>query len=236
MDKLEKIKNKRKKKKLKRDWKMAGLALVVLALFVFNYFFDISLRHNAMIAGIALGNAELSAEDEQAAMTFLKFRQIKKTAIPFGIPEVYGKELDVSFDDVQESMNKMRGMGPTYGTEGEKLTLTGDELKRFVDIGQKTACEYCCGVRILVNDDGSAACGCAHSIVMRGLAAYLIQNHSNDMTDDEILETINKWKQTFFPKQTLAAIFDELKQDGDTDIDTMLKEFPDFLPQMVGGC
>lgn len=43
-------------------------------------------------------------------------------------------------------------------------------------------------------------------------------------------------EKTFFPKQTLAAKFEELKKTGDEDIETLLEEFPDFLPQMVGGC
>ena len=34
---------------------------------------------------------------------------------------------------------------------------------------------------------------------MRGLAKYLITNHPNEFTDDQILEELGKWKILFFP-------------------------------------
>lgn len=48
---------------------------------------------------------------------------------------------------------------------------------------------------------GEAACGCAHSYAMRGLAKYLMKNHGTEFTDDEILEELGKWKTLFFPTQ-----------------------------------
>ncbi len=51
---------------------------------------------------------------------------------------------------------------------------------------------------------GAAACGCAHSYAMRGLAKYLIRNHASEFTDDEILEELGKWKTLFFPGQIQA--------------------------------
>lgn len=230
--------NKKIKKgdRVKMNYPVVVGALLLLGVFVFNQFFEISYRHSVMMNEMKIDGQNLSAEEQQAAMSFLKFKKIKSAAIPFGVPEVYGMELDVNYEEVQGSMDKMVGMGPTYGGEDEKIILEGDQLQRFIDIGMLTACEYCCGVTTLVKDDGSAACGCAHSIVMRGLAAYLIKNHSDEMSDEEILAEINNWKKTFFPQQTLTAAFDDLKQAGDEDIDALLQEFPDFLPQMVGGC
>lgn len=46
---------------------------------------------------------------------------------------------------------------------------------------------------------GDAACGCAHSFAMRGLAKYLITNHGSEFTDEQILDELAKWKTLFFP-------------------------------------
>lgn len=212
------------------------IALLLLGVLAFSRFFEVEIRSKGTVSPAVLFGEDVSLEDEQAVRAFLKFRKIKSEAIPLGVPNVYGEELGVSLDKVQESMNKMRVFGPTYGTDDKKIKLEGEELERYIKIGEQTACQYCCGVKTLVKEDGEAACGCAHSIVMRGLAAYLIKNHSDRFSDEEILAEINKWKKVFFPKQTLAAKFEELKKAGDEDIETLLQEFPDFLPQMVGGC
>ena len=179
----------------------------------------------------------LSQEDRDlaAASAYLKFKEIKSSFIPSGIPKVYGKELNISFDEVQDAINKVRVFGPTYGEEGKKIILTGADLERYIKIGSQTACEYCCGVKTLVREDGEAACGCAHSIMMRGLAAYLIKNHP-ELSDEQILNELNTWKITYFPKQTLSIRLKELEESGESGIKEILEEFPDFLPQMVGGC
>ena len=173
--------------------------------------------------------------DLKAASAFLRFREIKRSFTPSGVPDVYGEELNISFDEVQDAIDKVRVYGPTYGEEGKKIILTGDDLNRYIDIGFRIACEYCCGVKTLVREDGTAACGCAHSIMMRGLTAYLIKNHP-EMSNDKILDELEKWKITYFPKQTLSEKFKELEEAGETGIKEILEEFPDFLPQMVGGC
>lgn len=177
----------------------------------------------------------LSDEDLAAVQAFLRFREIKNEFIPTGVPDVYGEELNISFDQVQDAINKVRVFGPTYGVEGKKIALTGPDLKRYKKIGASIACEYCCGVKTLTKEDGTAACGCAHSIMMRGLAAYLIKNHP-EVSDEWILEELTKWRITFFPKQTLSVKLKELEEAGETGIEELLQEFPDFLPQMVGGC
>lgn len=173
--------------------------------------------------------------DEEAAQAFLRFRKIKKEFIPSGIPAIYGKELNISFDKVQDAINKVMVFGPTYGEPGKKIKLKGKDLKRYIDITSQTSCRYCCGAKSLVFENGEAACGCAHSIMMRGLAAYLIKNHPG-LSDKEILAELNKWQRAFFPKQTLAQKLLEMEEKGETGIEEILREFPEFLPQMVGGC
>ncbi|MBU1017133.1 hypothetical protein KJ678_03170 [Patescibacteria group bacterium] len=169
---------------------------------------------------------------------YLKFKDIKESFMPSGIPEVYGQKLGISFDNVQDAINKISALDPTYGKDGEKIALTDltpSELERYKKVGVSIACEYCCGVKTLTQEDGTAACGCAHSQMMRGLSAYLIKNNP-DVSNDWILEELNKWKRTYFPKQTLSAELDKLAKSGEPGMDQLLKEFPDFLPQMVGGC
>lgn len=228
---LKRFKRAKKKPEKFNPWKAA--TLILMGLVVFSYFFEVEIhRRGTNYTGRALGE---STEDQAACQAYLRFRELKASVIPSGIPEIYGQELGVSFDEVQDGINKLVPFGPTYGKEGTKIKLEGGDLDRYIRIGQQTACQHCCGVTTLVDDKGVAACGCAHSIAMRGLIAYLIKKHPQT-SDEEILAEANKWLATFFPKQTLAAKIDELKKSGDVTAEELLEEFPDLLPQMVGGC
>lgn len=175
-----------------------------------------------------------------------------KLAIAAGSPNLYGNELNISFDQVQQSMNIMKQFDPTYGQN--KIILNGDNLKRYTDIGLKISCEYCCSAKSIVNQSGQAACGCAHSQAMRGLAAYLIQNHGQEYSNDEILRELARWKGVYFPKQTIQKLTNQL-QNGNFTPDTaslvLGLKLPNYgsgnqsaplpseinnLPSMVGGC
>jgi hypothetical protein len=214
------------------------LGMVLLGLYEAGFF---SSKQQAGISQVLPKTPEETPEitektplsDEEAAQAFLKFREIKNSFIPSGVPAVYGQELNISFDQVQDAINKVAPLDPTYGQK--KITLTGDDLKRYIDVGSKIACEFCCGVQTLVFENGEAACGCDHSQMMRGLSAYLIKNHP-EISNDRILEELKKWKITYFPKQTLTQELDRRLKAGETDIQAILEEFPEFLPQMVGGC
>ncbi|MFQ6020643.1 MAG: hypothetical protein ACE5J4_01320 [Candidatus Aenigmatarchaeota archaeon] len=126
------------------------------------------------------------------------------SVIPNGIPSIYGQELGISFDDVSPN-------SPTKADEtirklafyDRDITLSGEDLERYISIASQISCEYCCGAPSIISSDGSAACGCAHSYAMRGLAKYLIKNHP-EMSDDQILEELGKWKTLFFPTQMTA--------------------------------
>lgn len=187
------------------------------------------------LSGQTLSTEAINSDSANAATAYLKFKEIKESHIPTGVPAVYGEELSISFDQVQDAINKVRVYGPTYGREGKKITLTGQDLERYINITSQTSCQYCCGVKALIREDGSAACGCAHSIMMRGLAAYLIKNHP-ELSDGQILDELNTWKITYFPKQTLTEKLSEMEKTGEPGIKEILEEFPEFMPQMVGGC
>ncbi len=150
--------------------------------------------------------------------------EIKALAIPTGTPEIYGPELGVTFDgDSNKMISILRGY--------EDAPLDEDQMKRYVDIGSRIACEYCCGVKTLVFENGQRACGCAHSYAMRGLAKYLILNHPNEYTDDEILDELAKWKATYFPKQSLQKVLKTQVETGNVDLSVLAE-----MPSMVGNC
>lgn len=169
-----------------------------------------------------------------------------------GVPAIYGGELVVSFDRVEQSMNIMKQFDPTYGNS--RITLTGDNLKRYIDVGLRISCEFCCGAQAIIAQDGQAACGCAHSQAMRGLLAYLIQNHSSEYSNDELLRELGRWKGLYFPKQMtkkmaeqlqngkftsdIAALMIGLKMPkyGKADQKIPLPSEIENLPNMVGGC
>lgn len=217
--------------------------LILLAFAVFltlNQFYNLRITRKNKAPGVQIIDlkAELKGLSDQelaAAQAYIKFKKIKSSFIPSGVPEIYGEELGISFDKVQEAINTVQVFGPTYGDEEKKLVLEGADLERYKEVGASIACEYCCGVKTLTQEDGTAACGCAHSIMMRGLAAYLINNHP-EISNQGILDELTKWKITYFPKQTLSAELQALEKQGEPGIKEILNEFPDFLPEMVGGC
>ncbi len=165
---------------------------------------------------------------------YYRFKEIRAEAIPTGVPDTYGAVLNVSLDQVQASINVMSKFDPTYGKD--KIVLEGADLERYIRVGSATACQYCCEARTLVKPDGVAACGCAHSQAMRGLAAYLITNYPDDYTDEELVKELNRWRAVFFPKQTLTEALTARRDADEPGIEEILQEFPEFMPQMVGDC
>jgi len=134
--------------------------------------------------------------------------------IPKGMPNLYGNEMGVSFDDVSSSNQaKADAAINKLGILDQQITLNGKDKERYIAVAGKISCEYCCGVESIIFSNGNAACGCAHSFAMRGLAKYLIKNHGSEYTDDKILEELGKWKTLFFPSK-IAAKAKILKDKG----------------------
>ncbi len=122
--------------------------------------------------------------------------------IPRGVPKIYGNELEVSYDDI--SASNLQSTEATIGKLGNldtSITLVGADLERYIKIVSQISCEYCCGAQSIIFSNGQAACGCAHSYAMRGIAKYLIKNHGTEYSDDEVLGELGKWKTLFFPTQ-----------------------------------
>ncbi len=127
--------------------------------------------------------------------------------IPKGVPLIYGSELGVSYDDVSATnQQKSDATIKKLALQDVNIKLSGDQLQRYINITGQISCEYCCGApSIIFTTDtgqykaGDAACGCAHSYAMRGVAKYLITKHGSEFTNDQILEELGKWKTLFFP-------------------------------------
>jgi hypothetical protein len=124
--------------------------------------------------------------------------------IPTGVPAIYGNELKISYNDISPTNPSLADATISILSNIDRSeTLEGADLQRYINIlynlEDGISCEFCCGARAIIFEDGSSACGCAHSYAMRGLAKYLIKFHGNEFTDEEILEEVGKWKVLFFP-------------------------------------
>lgn len=139
-----------------------------------------------------------------------RVQQAIAAVLPRGIPSVqgskgpivYGTELAISYDAAAQTINVLAPL--EQDTRQEKLT--GDLLARYIKIGMSASCEFCCGATAMVFEDGSKACGCAHSAAMRGLAAYLLTTYGDQLTDEQILTEVNKLKATYFPRQSVEKV------------------------------
>ena len=134
--------------------------------------------------------------------------------IPTGVPAVYGAELGVSYDDISPNDQQRADAAiRKLAMLDTSIELSGADLERYIAIGSKISCEYCCGAESIIFSNGQPACGCAHSYAMRGVAKYLITKHGSEYTDDQILEELGKWKTLFFPG-VLTAKAQVLQQQG----------------------
>lgn len=129
---------------------------------------------------------------------------VSASVIPTGTPPVYGKELGIRYDYVSPENPKLANEAiELLGNIDRTETLNGEQKQRYIDIlyniNNGISCEYCCGARSVIFENGEPACGCAHSYAMRGLTKYLIKNHGEEFTNEEILTEIGKWKTLFFP-------------------------------------
>lgn len=170
-----------------------GLLIAAFLIVGFNTLQISQLSVAAPVTGNVISNTQSSnpAPDTGTA---------KFDMLPTGNPEIYGNELGVSFDDVSaNNPQKANEAIAKLGTLDRQLTLNEQEMKRYIEIGSQISCEYCCGAKSIIFADGKAACGCAHSFAMRGLAKYLLKNHPSEYTNDQILTEMAKWKTLFFP-------------------------------------
>lgn len=168
--------------------------------------------------------------------------------IPIGTPAIYGKELGISYDDVGPNNPQLADQTIRVLKNIDKSeTLVGEDLERYIDIlytlENGISCEYCCGARSIIFENGQPACGCAHSYAMRGLTKYLIKYHGDEYTDEEILEEVGKWKVLFFPgiMEDKAAVLESQGIDSTNYINLASNKYRGIEEGqasggMVGGC
>jgi len=172
-------------------------------------------KMNYEMHGIMPARAQGGSTAQNAAPVTANFSEV----LPKGTPRIYGQELGVGYGDVsvndQQKANATIAILSQFDQEkgGKFIELSGDAQQRYIKIASQISCEYCCGAESIIFPNGKAACGCAHSYSMRGLAKYLLKNHPNDFTDDQILEELGKWKTLFFPG-ILAEKAKALKDKG----------------------
>ena len=163
--------------------------------------------------------------------------------IPKGTPAIYGKELGVKYDDVSSSNPALADATISKLTLSENMELSSEQMQRYIKVGSSISCEYCCGAEAIIFPNGQRACGCAHSFAMRGLAKYLLTKHP-DMSDEEILSELGKWKVLFFPgiHEQKAQVLKEKGIDP-TDYINLASNLYRGIEQgqasgggMVGGC
>lgn len=163
--------------------------------------------------------------------------------VPTGIPDVYGDELGVSFDEPVKSLDTLAKLDRTISLS----SLDEVAKAKYIEASKQISCEFCCGAQSVISPDGRAACGCSHSAAIRGLGLYLAKSHP-DFTSDDILRETTKWKVLFFPggmiKKAVAAMQAGLELSPTVLNDLTLLQKIDSkdlssigeLPQMVGGC
>ena len=193
------------------DWKSPNfwLLIAVVALIAVQSYNALAIAGLSSLAALpAQPSAAIGVQGTQASASALS------GVAPTGVPAIYGSELGVSFDDVSASNPALANQTiQKLGNLDNTITLSGEAKNRYIGIASRISCEYCCGADSLIFANGQRACGCAHSYSMRGLAKYLLKNHPNDFTDDQVLEELGKWKTLFFPG-ILAQKAQVLKEKG----------------------
>lgn len=206
---------------------VVGLMFVVL---VFGQF-----QLNSLDNKVSATAAAVTQTTTGSSSDTIKLQSALKQISPVGVPAVYGQELGVNYNDPVNSMNILNQYDDYPGPNGrasKPINLSASLEARYIKMGSMIGCEYCCGAQALIDNKGAPACACAHSGAMRGLAKYLLQKHP-EMTDDQILNELVKWKILFFP-QDMAKEY--LATQGVTLSGSSNPQSGSNVPSQVGGC
>ncbi len=143
--------------------------------------------------------------------------------VPTGTPE-YGQEAGVSFDDPIAAQR-------TWGAYERSVQLNAEQQRRYDKIVGSFTCDYCCGSP--QRPTIITQCGCAHARGWRGMAKWFIQKYGDQVTDEQIMGELSKWKALWYPGPTVQRVLQEQSlSGGESSAPVKLDE----LPQMVGGC
>ncbi|MEK6973732.1 MAG: hypothetical protein AABW41_00585 [Nanoarchaeota archaeon] len=203
------------------------LIVAIFALVLFNQF-QLSNLNKLEITGNIIKDIKETSETSGQSSSTIPLQAALNEIISKGIPEIYGKELVISYDDPVKGMNVLNqydDLTDQTGRGSKAITLSPEKQQRYLKITNSIGCEFCCGAQTLTTKSGEPACGCAHSGAMRGLAKYLLDKHP-EMADEQILSELVKWKILFFPKDMAKQY---LASKG-------ISVSANDLPSQVGGC
>ncbi len=221
--------------------KLAGhisvfLIVIVAALTVFNAF-QISALSGSSGSDTGLKGSTLKVQSSGNTV-----QDVMKALIPSGTP-AYGTALGVTYDDPVEGVKILANLDRQIAIS----SLTPEQKERYIKIGTQISCEFCCGAPSVIDSSGRNLCGCAHAASFRGLSKYMLQGYP-DLTDDEILMELTRWKSLFYPRNMVekgvAAVDNGLELTPQVLNDPQLlkkiqaKDMTAIgeLPPMVGGC
>jgi len=228
--------------------KLAILLIAIVGLVILFNQFQITQVNGLLTGGVAVGghsgpSAGRSSGGIQLENSDDIVNDVIAALIPTGLPEDYGTELGISFDDPVNSLSTMAKLDRAIPTS----SLTEAEMERYVDVTTSISCEFCCSAPSVADHQGRSLCGCSHAAAPRGLTKYIIKNHP-DWTNEEILWDLTRWKSMWFPKNmvqkgvALVSNGMELEQAALNDRQLLQKlstgAVADIgsLPTMVGGC
>ncbi|MBI2574269.1 hypothetical protein HYV82_00090 [Candidatus Woesearchaeota archaeon] len=217
--------------KAKHNWEIIAVILIA-ALVVFNSLQILSV--SAALGGNSITGLSFGSSGKSSTFKVKSGGDVVQNVIDAIIPKgtpAYGEELGVSFDEPVTSLEILA------------------RLERKV-VGTKISCEFCCGAPSVIDGSGRNLCGCSHAASFQGLSKYLIKNHPDEWTDEQILAELTKWKALYYPKNMvekgIAAVENGLALTpavlNDRDLLKKLKTGDTSkigtadLPTMVGGC
>jgi len=192
-----------------------------------------------------LGRPQLDVSSQKTSNVNLLVQ--KSDIIPTGKPQYYGDELGFLYDDIDPyNAQKANQAISKLGNLDRTLNVEGANLQRYIKIlyhdNSGISCEFCCGARSVIFENGQPACGCAHSYAMRGITKYLILNHP-DMKDKDILKEVARLKILFFP--TIHEAKAQVMEEKGIEFDEILLATNEYRgiekgtptgSAMVGGC
>ncbi len=233
--------------KAKKNWEVIAVILIA-ALVVFNSLQILSVSAalgEKSIGGFSIGGGSGKSSTFKVKSGGDVVQNVIDAILPKGTP-AYGEELGVSYDEPVTSLEILAGLERKIPTS----QLSADEKARYINVGTKISCEFCCGAPSVIDGSGRSLCGCSHAASFQGLSKYLIKNHPTEWTDDQILAELTKWKALYYPKNMVekgvAAVENGLALTpavlNDRDLLKKLKTGDTSkigtadLPSMVGGC
>jgi len=129
---MEEIKTNKPEGNKKLESAITILLVMGLVFAIFNQFQLISIKSGNI--GVPTGMAIVQAK-----------------VIPTGMPKIYGEELGIKYDDVSlDNQGLADKTIKVMSNIDRTVTLSGENLERYIDIASQISCEYCCGAQSII--------------------------------------------------------------------------------------